>query len=349
MAALLAPVVALLIAGFTVVVPFVAMGPGPTVNTLGDTEIAVDVDGEQQTQTVPVVDVTGAPVDPTAGNLNMTTVAVRDQLTLFEAIGLWASGDNGIVPRDEVYQPGKSKDEIQQENSADFQSSETSAELAALRFLDKPFALAPAVGQVVAGGPADGTLEPDDVLLRIGGVEVADAAAAKAAIGAKQPGDNVEIEIRRGADVQTKTVELGKSGEGDDQTAVLGILLSEVPVSDVDVTFNLAGIGGPSAGLMFSLALVDKLSPGELNGGKFVAGTGTIDENGQVGPIGGITYKMAAAQAAGATIFLVPAANCAEAARHVPDGLDLVKVESLASAVSGLAAVATADGQAPSC
>ena len=344
MAALLVPVAALLISGFTVVVPFVAMGPGPTVNTLGDTE--VEIDGQRKL--VPVVAVSGAPVDATAGNLNMTTVAVRDQLTLFEAIGLWASGGNGIVPRDEVYQPGKTQDEIQQENSEDFLSSEASAELAALRFLDRQFAMAPAVGQVVQGGPAEGALEPDDVLLRIDGAEVADPAAVSAAVSAKRPGDTVDIEYQRDGSTDTATVELGESPKAGQAGGFLGVTMYEMPISDVDVTFNLAGIGGPSAGLMFSLALVDKLSPGELNGGKFVAGTGTIDENGAVGPIGGITYKITAARDAGATIFLVPAANCSEAVRHAPDGVDLVKVDDLAGAVSGLAKI-NEGGQAPSC
>lgn len=348
MAALLVPVVALLVAGFTVVVPFVAMGPGPTVNTLGATEMVVDVDGEERTETVPVVDVCDAAADPTAGNLNMTTVSVRDQLTLFEAIGLWASGDNGIVPRDEVYPPGRSKDEIQQENTADFLSSESSAEMAALNFLDKPFTLAPAVAKVVAGGPAEEQLEAQDILLAVDGAPVADPGAVSAAVGAKAPGDTVAIDYRRGCVTGTAQIELGTSPDPEKAGGFLGIMLTEAPVSDVNVTFNLAGIGGPSAGLMFSLALVDKLSPGELNGGRFVAGTGTIDQDGQVGPIGGITYKMSAAREAGATIFLVPAANCSEAARHAPDGLDLVKVDDLAGAVSGLAAI-DQGGQAPGC
>lgn len=343
MAALLVPVVVLMVVGFTVAVPFVAMGPGPTVNTLGDTEIEV----EGRTKTVPVVDVSGAEVDPTAGNLNMTTVAVRDNLTLFEAIGLWASGDNGIVPRDEVYQPGKTQDEIQQENTADFLSSESTAEMAALKFLQKPFTMAPAVGQVIGGSPASGSLEPEDILVRVDGAAVATPAEVSGAIGARKPGDDVEIEYRREGITRTTTITLSQSAAAD-QSGYLGIVMTEVPVSDIDVTFNLAGIGGPSAGLMFSLALVDKLSPGELNGGKFVAGTGTIDENGNVGPIGGITYKMSAARDVGATVFLVPAANCPEAARHMPDGLELVKVDDLVGAVSGLATISEG-GQAVGC
>src|SRR5690606_41431311 len=101
----------------------------------------------------------------------------------------------------------------------------------------------------------------------------------------------------------------------------------------VEVSFNLADIGGPSAGLMFSLALIDKLSPGGLGGGDFVAGTGTIETDGTVGPIGGIQYKMIAAREAGGETFPVTAANCHEARQRVPDGLPLRKVETLDGAV----------------
>src|SRR6185437_13078175 len=114
------------------------------------------------------------------------------------------------------------------------------------------------------------------------------------------------------------------------------------------VDFNLANVGGPSAGLMFSLAVVDKLTTGELAGSMFIAGTGTISVDGKVGQIGGITHKMAAARSAGATVFLVPAKNCAEAASDRPSGLRLVKVETLSGAVDALHAI-TSGGEPPSC
>jgi PDZ domain-containing protein len=99
---------------------------------------------------------------------------------------------------------------------------------------------------------------------------------------------------------------------------------------------------------MFSLAVVDKLSPGELSNGEFVAGTGTIDAAGTVGPIGGIPYKLIAAREAGATTFLVPDANCGEAQQNVPDGLRLVRVESLDNAIDSLRAIGSGE-DAPTC
>ena len=130
------------------------------------------------------------------------------------------------------------------------------------------------------------------------------------------------------------TITLGKHPERDQ--GYLGIGVLDAPWAPFTVDFNLANIGGPSAGLMFSLAVVDKLTTGDLNDGKFVAGTGTITGDGKVGPIGGITHKMLAAQEAGATIFLVPADNCEEAKTAHDDGLELVKVENLDQAVAAL-------------
>src|SRR5699024_6505715 len=129
--ALFVPLVVLVVVGFTVHVPFVAMGPGPTFNTLGEVQVRGD-DGEVVTR--PVVDVSGPDVDETSGHLNMTTVAVRDELTLFDAIGLWADGGSGVVPREEVYAPGKSEEQIQRKNEKAFRGSEQNAQAAALNY-----------------------------------------------------------------------------------------------------------------------------------------------------------------------------------------------------------------------
>jgi PDZ domain-containing protein len=116
-----------------------------------------------------------------------------------------------------------------------------------------------------------------------------------------------------------------------------------------EVNISVGDVGGPSAGMMFSLGIVDKLTPGAMTGGKAVAGTGTITPEGEVGPIGGIQQKMVGAREAGATVFLTPADNCAEALAAVPDGLRLVKVETLHEAVRALDAVRTGSGAVPAC
>jgi len=128
----------------------------------------------------------------------------------------------------------------------------------------------------------------------------------------------------------------------------LGIGVLDAPWAPFTIEFNLANVGGPSAGLMFSLAVVDKLTTGDLNGGKFIAGTGTITGDGKVGSIGGITHKMLAAQEAGATAFLVPADNCAEAKTAHDDAMKLIKVDTLSTAVDALKTY-SAGGEPPHC
>ncbi|OZE88089.1 PDZ domain-containing protein [Rhodococcus sp. 15-649-1-2] len=331
--AALVPVVVLGVVGTVVTVPFAALGPGPTYNTLGD------ADG------VPVVQIDGTDVDPATGHLNMTTVAVRDQLNIFEALGYWASGRQGLVPREEVYPPNKTKEEVQEGNQADFEQSENSAQLAALHHLGLPVVLV--VGSVAPDGPAAGLLNEGERLVSVAGEPVASVSAVRESVSARSPGESVDIVVEKDGATRTESVVLG-SRPDDAESGYLGVTPAEEPDVPFTVTFNLADVGGPSAGLMFSLAVVDKLSPGELSNGDFVAGTGTIDSAGAVGPIGGIPYKLIAAREAGATTFLVPSQNCDEASQNVPAGLRLVKVDSLDGAIDSLDALGRGE-DAPSC
>ncbi|GAA4479991.1 PDZ domain-containing protein [Rhodococcus olei] len=331
--AALVPVVALLGLGTVVQVPFVALGPGPTFNTLGQ------VDGKQ------VVDIEGTELDPTSGNLNMTTVSVRDGLNVFEAFGFWLSGRYGLVPREEVYPADRSRDEVRQENAADFAQSEESAELAALHYLGEPVALV--ITDVAEDGPSHDLLHVDDRIVSVNGTAVRTTGDVQRAVADLAPGTTATIVVDRGGQQVAVPVTLGaRPGHAD--KGYLGITPTERPEVPFTVDFNLAEVGGPSAGLMFTLAVIDKLSPGELSGGRFVAGTGTIDSDGKVGPIGGIPYKMIAAREAGATTFLVPAKNCDEARQRVPDGLRLVRVDDLNGAVGALDAL-NSGADAPSC
>lgn len=305
--------------GVVLPVPMVALGPGPTYDTLGDIE------------GVPVVDVTGLGTFPTSGRLNMTTVAVTDQLTLFAAIALWAAPDRQVVPRDTVYPPEKSDEQVQEENDAQFAASEADAEVAALNQLRLPTRVV--VGELVAESPATGVLEVGDEIVTVRERAVSSPADVVAALADTRPGQSVPVTFRRANEERTGAVVLGESD--DREQGLLGIRPGIEP-KDGDITISLGDVGGPSAGLMFALAVVDKLTPGELTGGTFVAGTGTITPDGAVGPIGGIPFKMVAARQAGATTFLVPADNCAEARSTAPDGLQLVKVATLGEALTAL-------------
>lgn len=329
----LVPILAFGVLLAAVTVPFVSLGPGPIFNTLGD------FDGK------PVIEIEGTDVEPTAGELNMTTVSQRDGLTLGQAMTLWLSGREQLLPRDLVYPPDKTRDDIDKANQAEFKSSEDSAEYAALSFLDYPRAVT--VETVSDDGPAKDKLRDGDAIDAVNGTPVADVAAFTGLLEHTKPGDDIVVDFRRKNEAPgTVTITLGSNEDRD--YGYVGVGVRDAPWAPFTIDFNLANIGGPSAGLMFSLAVVDKLTPGELNDGRNVAGSGTIDGDGKVGSIGGITHKLAAANEAGATVFLVPADNCAEAVSAKQDGMELIKVETLDSAVEALKTV-SAGGEPPRC
>ena len=329
----LVPIVAFGVLLTAVTVPFVSLGPGPTFDTLGE------VEGKE------VVDIEGTEVHPTAGHLNMTTVSQSDGLTLGQALALWMSGYEQLLPRDLVYPPDKSKDEVDEENTADFQNSEDNAEYAALSYLNKPKAVT--VENVSDPGPSAGKLQAGDAIDMVNNTPVANLDEFTALVKKTKPGDALIVDYRRkGGDIGTATITLGTNGDRD--YGFLGVGVRDAPWVPFTIDFNLANIGGPSAGLMFSLAVVDKLTTGDLNGGKFIAGTGTITGDGEVGSIGGITHKMLAAKDAGATAFLVPADNCAEAKTAHLDDLQLIKVDTLRTAIDALKTY-SAGGEPPGC
>lgn len=313
---------ALGVIGATLPVPFVALGPGPTHDTLGFHE------GTE------IVAVEGLPEYPTSGHLNMTTVSVTDGLSLFTSLYFWAAGDRQVIPREAVFPSDRTDEQIQDENAEQFASSEANAEAAAVRELGIPARVL--VGSVVPGSPAAGLLEPGDAIVAVAGQPVDSAAEVSELVATALPGETVAITFRRDGVEQQAEVVL--AARPDRPQGFLGITPT-VEAREGSIDISLDGIGGPSAGLMFALAVVDRLTPGELTGGRFIAGTGTIDPTGAVGAIDGIPFKMAKASAVGAEVFLVPAANCAEAAATAPDGLALVRVTTLDDALAELDAL----------
>ena len=309
----------LAVLAIVVPVPLVALGPGPTFNTLGK------VDDK------PVIAVQGLPTYPPSGNLNLTTVSVTDHLTLVGVLNQWAASDRQVVPRSAVYPPGLTDEQVQEKNAQDFSTSEMNAESAAVQELGLPSVVA--IADVVAGSAADGKLRPGDRISAVDGNAVADPAAVNNLLQATKPGDAATVAFTRDGAAQSVTLTLGSAE--DSPRGVLGVLLARLP-KDGTVTVDLGGVGGPSAGLMFSLGIVDVLTPGDLTGGRFIAGTGAITADGVVQNIGGIQFKMAAAREAGATVFVLPAGECATALAAVPPGLQLVKAATLHDAVTAL-------------
>lgn len=320
----IAAVLALL--GGIVKVPYVSIGPGPTYDTLGRVNDQV------------VVQVEGAETFGTSGQLRMTTVSIADDVSLFEAVGLWVSGSHALMPRDEYFGPGQTEDDLRRENTRMFQDSQSDAEVAALRLLDYPVKVV--AQEVTEKAPADEVLEPGDELLTVNGTEITVQEDVREALTGTKPGQQVSITFRHeDEEPQTRTVTLGKAsdfGSDDRAEGFLGLLPVDRADVDFETTIHLQDVGGPSAGLIFALAIVDKLTDDELEDGQIVAGTGEIDVKGNVSEIGGISFKLEAASDAGATTFLVPAGNCAEARAGAPDGMRLVKVETLAGAREAL-------------
>jgi PDZ domain-containing protein len=316
--------VALGLLGAFATVPYVALRPGPTFNTLGV------VAGKT------VVDIKGAQTYPTSGHLNMTTVSVIDNVTLYAALALWISGSTELVPRDEIFPPALSAQQVETQNKTMFQDSETNAKAAALHYLGYPTKVV--VGQVIANGAAKGKLVAGDRLLAVDGHVLRSAQQVIDLLAGSHPGQLVDVRFQRDdSPPQDATVLLGAGAQPG--RGYLGIGVGEAPDVSFAINITLADVGGPSAGLMFALAIVDKLTPGALTGDTFVAGTGEIAPDGQVGAIGGIPLKMIRARQAGASVFLVPADNCAEAVQRDPAGLRLARVGTLTDAVHALDAV----------
>jgi PDZ domain-containing protein len=318
---------ALIVGGSQLPVPYAELGPGPTLDTLG-----VDQSGKE------IIQLTGRSENKVSGHLNLTTVSVRDRLDLLGALRGWLDPDRAVVPREEIFPPGQTQQQTDQKNTADFVDSQNSAELAALAYLKMTKV---AVTAVPAGSPSNGKLAAKDVILAVQGTKVGDTVALAKVLGATKPGTTVTVTYQRAGKTGSTQVTTAEGSGTDGKTrAVLGVNVTLASTAPYQVKIGLDDrIGGPSAGLMFALGILEKIGPQELTGGRFVAGTGTIDVDGIVGPIGGIPLKLIAAKDKGATAFLVPAGNCTEASRRPPAGLKLIRVDSLTGALSALTAL----------
>ena len=323
---LLASVLALGLAaaGSFATVPYVALKPGPACNTLstcyGEPVLSFSPDRGQQR----------------SGALQLTTVSVQDHLTLFEALAGWLSPSDAILPREVVFAPDKTTEQNNQENAQQMVDSQDAATTAAMTYLGYKGTKTLLVSAVTEGAPADGKLRPGDQLVTIDGTKVTDADQLRKLISGRAVGEAVRVGYLRGGKPGAVTI-VTTAAPDDSKRAIVGITPGLRTEFDIKVDIRLKDVGGPSAGLMFALGIVDELGPIDLTGGLNVAGTGEIDDKGNVGAIGGIAQKMRGAKAQGATVFLSPADNCAEAKATKPSGITLVKVSTLRSALDALA------------
>ncbi len=318
-------------------VPYVVLNPGPATDTLG------------RVGKTTLIQIEGRRTYPTTGRLDLTTVSVlggpAKEIDLVTALSGWIDDESAVVPQEQVYPEGESAEQVEEEGQIDMRRSQTSATTAALRHLGIPVRSRLVVEKLARGSQAKGKLRPGDVIERADARRVEGGARLRDIITARKPGESVRLVVRR--DNQRLKLTIRTAPSPDDGRPVIGILTRDDVTYPFKVEIKLEDVGGPSAGLMFALGIVDKLTPGGLTGGRHVAGTGTIDDLGRVGGIGGIPQKMVGAKEAGATVFLVPAENCAEAASTAPAGLRLVKVDTLDAAVAALDSIRSGKGSVP--
>jgi Lon-like protease len=314
-------------------VPYVTMSPGPTVNVLGDS-------GNRA-----IIDVQGHRTYPTKGDLRLTTVSVTNptrKIGLGLALRAWFDGRRAVLPRKVVYPDDQTPEDVEQQSTVEMVSSQDTAIAAALTELGYKLPLQAEVLAVTKGSPAVGKLKARDLIREINGTKITTVKQVAAAVQKTGIGKTATFVVRR--DGETKQVRIkAKASPDDPKRAVVGVQIGTGYDFPFPVSVRLSeDIGGPSAGLIFSLGVYDTLTPGSLSGGADIAGTGTIDERGRVGPIGGIQQKIVAASEAGAKIFLVPPDNCdsAENADVDKDDIKLVKAATMHSAVESLKAYA---------
>jgi PDZ domain-containing protein len=308
--------------------PYAVLMPGPVTNTLG-----VGPDGK------PLIAV-AAKVFPTRGSLDFTTVRVRggpnNPVNGWQWIRGHLDGTQTVLPEEDLFPKGKTSKEIDHENAAEMAGSQQEAIAVALRALGQSVPSVVLIGGLTKDSPAKGALLPGDTLVSIDGRPVATPTAVRSVIRAHQPGEGAVITVSRGGKELVRTVKTVKV----DGRAVVGVLLRSGFDFPTKVSINAGNVGGPSAGMMFALGIYDKLTPGALTGGVNIAGTGTIDDAGKVGPIGGIQQKLFGARNDGVTWFLAPAANCSEVVGHVPEGMRVVKVATFNQSRDAVKAIA---------
>lgn len=310
-------------------VPYVTMSPGPTVDVLA------------KKKGTDIVSISGAPTYPTTGQIELTTILVTaptTKLNLAEALGAWFDRARAVYPRDAIYAPDESAEDVKTEGTVQMVDSQDTAVAAALTELGKKVRTVTRVVVVSDGSPAKGKLKARDEILSVDGTPISTTDQVPELVKKAGIGATVTFVVKRDGRQQTVRV-VPVEAPDDPGTPRVGVVVGASYDFPFDVSLRVSDdIGGPSAGLSFALAVYDKLTPGPLTGGKHVAGTGTISVEGTVGPIGGIEQKIVAASDAGADVFLVPPANCDAAlgAAVSEDEITLVRAPSLHSAIASV-------------
>ncbi len=318
--------VALLCAvGVAIPVNFVTEEPGPTFNTIGEYQ------GHQ------LISIEGEKTYPVSGNLDMTTVSVaggpNTTITALQALGTWLTPSSSVYPSDLLYEPSVTRDQVAQRNTADMTNSQEIAQAAAMDYLKKPVGEKLIVVEVNDDGAGVGKFEEGDLIKKIGDKNIETFPQIAEVLDANKD-KPIDVVVER--DGQDLTVNVTPTYNEKAKHYVMGLFINRDYDFPFTVNYGLEDVGGPSAGMMFALGIIDELTEGHMTGGIHFAGTGTIETDGKVGKIGGIEQKMVGAQKSGATVFLAPEGNCDDVIGHIPNGLSVVKVGKLEDAVKAV-------------
>ncbi|GAA1758269.1 PDZ domain-containing protein [Streptomonospora arabica] len=334
-------VAVLLLAGFAVgavylPVPYLVASPGIALNTLGESG------GER------IIRIEGTRSYSHEGGLSMVTVQYTGgpdtHMDLFTVLGAWLSPTQAVLPQEALFPPDQSVEEITQTQTVEMNSSQRKATAAALTQLGVDYETEAYVARVMKGKPAQGEVRKGDVIARVDGEPVADKDEAVELVGDREPGDAVSLTLdREGADEPVKAEV--KTAADDEGNAVIGILVADRMEFPFEVDISVGEIGGPSAGMMFSLGVIDRLSPEGLTGGHQIAGTGTITPEGEVGGVSGVAQKMVSAERLGAEYFFVASDSCSQTFDSAATGeIEVVRVDELDDAVGALKKIRSGEG-----
>jgi len=319
--------------------PYAVDSPGPTKDVLGT------VAGK------PLISISGAPTYESSGQLRLVTVSGTGgpgfPSTVLTVLRGWLSRWSVVLPREELYPTGKTQDQIDQANQQQMTTSQEDATVAALTELGYEVPATLTVAGTVQGSGADGKLQEGDVITAIDGTPVPTYQAMSDLLAAVKPGATITVTVKRDGTTKDVAIVTGKRPDG---SAQIGIYVDPTFHPPIDVKISIDNIGGPSAGTMFALGIIDKLTAADEANHQVIAGTGTISITGEVGAIGGIRQKMAGAVRDGARWFLAPDSNCDEVVGHVPHGLRVVKVSTLHGAREAVTAIGEGKGETlPTC
>lgn len=323
--------------------PYVIDNPGPTYDTLGN------VSGSSGD--IALINISGAPTFSASGQLRLTTVTRSGNPESLpgwvDVVSGWLDPTRTVIPVDVAYPPGVTVEQNREAARLEMQNSQQESVAAALRHAGVPYTSLLVVSQAMEGGPSEGVLKPGDVIVSAGGIMVRDVSQLREIIATSGTLQPLTLLLNREGRLMSQQV-VPRMSQGDTKMPMIGILVSGRYEFPIDVDIALENVGGPSAGLMFALGVVEKLSSDDLTAGQVIAGSGTINADGQVGSIGGIRHKMHGALKDGATVFLAPLGNCNDVRGHIPNGLLVVPVATLDEAVEALA-LAAEGKPTPSC